>query len=141
MSDALYQQAIKELAAAAHGAGRLAAPTASVRIDNPLCGDRITLDLRIDDGKVVELAHETKGCLLCRAAAALLAREACGRTADEIAGARTDLEALLAGATSAPRWPELAVFAPVSAHKSRHGCVLLPFRALSQAAAIGGLPR
>jgi nitrogen fixation NifU-like protein len=30
-------------------------------------------------------------------------------------------------------WPELAAFAPVHAHKSRHDCVLLPFAALTQA--------
>jgi nitrogen fixation protein NifU and related proteins len=30
-------------------------------------------------------------------------------------------------------WPELAAFAPVHAHKSRHECVLLPFEALIRA--------
>ena len=34
-------------------------------------------------------------------------------------------------------WPELAAFAPVHAHKSRHECVLLPFEALYQAALSG----
>jgi NifU-like protein involved in Fe-S cluster formation len=134
MSDELYQLAIKELARAAHGAGRLAQPTASARIDNPLCGDRVTLDLRIQAGIVVELAHETRGCLLCRAAASLLAREIPGRRIEDLALTKNALEALLQAHTKKTGiWPELAIFAPVQPHKSRHGCVLLPFRALQQA--------
>ena len=134
MSDALYQQALKDLAQSADGAGRLNAPDASVRLDNPLCGDRITLDLTVEDGRIAALAHETKGCLLCRAAAALLGREAPGRRADELAAAHAEIVALLKGEISAPtHWPALAAFSPVHAHKSRHGCVLLPFRALQDA--------
>jgi nitrogen fixation NifU-like protein len=136
MSDALYQQALKDLAQAADGAGRLEAPGASVRLDNPLCGDRITLDLTLEGGRIAALAHDTKGCLLCRAAAALLGREAPGRTADEIAAAHAEIIALLKGEIDTPLyWPALAAFSPVRAHKSRHGCVLLPFRALENALA------
>lgn len=135
MSEDIYQQAIKALAQAAHGAGRLAQPTASVRLDNALCGDRVTLDLRIEGDTIAELAQETRGCLLCRAAASLLAREAPGRRADELARAHAALAALLQEGDPAQAlpWPELSIFAPVRAYKSRHGCVLLPFRALREA--------
>lgn len=134
MSEALYQQAIKQLAQIAHGAGRLLLPTASIRLDNALCGDRITLDLRIENGVITSMAHETKGCLLCCASASLLARVAPDKTVADMARAFVALEVLLkGGSTASEDWPELLVFAPVSAHKSRHGCVLLPFRALRQA--------
>ena len=134
MSDDIYQRAIKELARAGHGAGRLDAPTVSARLDNPLCGDRITLDLRMDGGRIVALGHETKGCLLCLAAASLIGREAPGRSVAELVSMHTELLALLAGeAPFAAHWPDLAAFSPVRAHRSRHGCVLLPFRALSAA--------
>lgn len=134
MSDEIYQRAIKELAQAGHGAGRLDAPGASVKLDNPLCGDRITLDLTIEDGRIAALAHDTKGCLLCRAAAALVGRDAPGRTPAELAAAHAELASLLAGEIEAPtHWPDLAIFSPVRTHRSRHGCVLLPFRALDAA--------
>lgn len=139
MNDALYQQALKDFAQAADGAGRLAAPGASVRLDNPLCGDRIALDVTLAAGRVAALGHETKGCLLCRASAALLGREAPGRTVDELAAAHAEIVALLKGEIAAPtHWPALAAFSPVRAHKSRHGCVLLPFRALQDALATAG---
>lgn len=134
MSEDLYHQAIKELAQTASGVGRLTSPTASARLDNALCGDRVTVDLNIEQGRITALTEETKGCLLCRAAAALLARQAPGRAAADIATALTALQALLRGeAGAAASWPDLSLFTPVSPHKSRHGCVLLPFQAAQRA--------
>jgi len=145
MSEELYQQAIKELARAAHGAGRLSQPTASVRCDNALCGDRVTLDLRIEAGIIVGVAHETRGCLLCRASASLLAQEVPGWHLDDVEAAHTALKALLQGTAAEPCvWPALSIFAPVRPHKSRHDCVLLAFRAMCQAvkdASQAGVPQ
>ncbi|MDR2837868.1 MAG: iron-sulfur cluster assembly scaffold protein [Azonexus sp.] len=134
MSEEIYHQAIKELAQAAHGAGRLPSPTASARLDNALCGDRVTVDLRSENGRITALAQETKGCLLCRAAASLLARKAPGSAPADIARALAALRDLLQGKPAEPAlWPDLSLFAPVGPHKSRHGCVLLPFQAAQQA--------
>jgi NifU-like protein involved in Fe-S cluster formation len=44
-----------------------------------------------------------------------------------------ELRRLLAGEAVEPRWPELAMFVPVSAVRSRHECVLLPLEALQAA--------
>jgi nitrogen fixation NifU-like protein len=140
MNDSLYQQAIKKLAQSAHGAGRLTQPTVSIRLDNALCGDRIVLDLQIENGVITEVAHETKGCMLCTASASLLAREALGKSSADLGVALIELEALL-GSNSTPsaHWSELSIFVPVRMHKSRYGCVLLPFRALCQAIGKVGL--
>lgn len=136
MSEEIYQQAIKELAKAAHGAGRLHTPDASVQLDNPLCGDRIALDLRIEDGRIVAIGHETRGCLLCRAAASLIGHAAPGLDGAQLRAVHAEIGALLRGELTAPTlWPDLQVFTPVRTHRSRHGCVLLPFQALESALA------
>ena len=80
MSDDLYHQAILDLARRATGHGRLEAPQASVRVDNPLCGDRVTLDLDLVDGRVSAVAHQVRGCLLCQAAAAVIGARAPGES-------------------------------------------------------------
>jgi hypothetical protein len=73
MSDELYQTRIVALAKSKTGAGKLAAPTKSARRDNPLCGDRVTIDVKLDDtGHIAEIAHQVRGCLLCQASAAAL---------------------------------------------------------------------
>lgn len=130
-----YNDAIVAEARANHGAGRLPEPDATLTIDNPLCGDRVTLDLGLADGKVTELAQKTRGCLLTQAAASLLAHHATGLDAPAVERVTAELQRLLQGETVEPSWPDLAMFAPVAAVRSRHACVLLPFQALRQALA------
>lgn len=134
MSDSIYQQALKNLALAAHGAGRLTPHDGEALRDNPLCGDRVRMEITRSENLITALAQETKGCLLCRAAASLLGLRAPGKTAEEIAAAAQALRDLLQNSRPAPEaWPEFAVFLPVQAHPSRHGCVLLPMETLLQA--------
>jgi len=135
-SDSLYQDAIKQFAQAAHGQGRLENATGEAKLDNPLCGDRVRLQVALDAGRVVAVAHETRGCLLCRAAASLIGSRAAGMDAAAVEALNGELDAMLKGAAAIPAaWPELAMFAPARAHASRHRCVLLPFRALQAAMA------
>ena len=136
MNASVYQQAIKALAEAAHGSGPMENPDGTSRLDNPLCGDRITLSVRREGDVILAVRHDTKACLLCRAAASLIGLRAPGRSPAEMAAATAALEALLtSGEPIPPAWAELEVFAPVKDYPSRHGCVLLPFQAL--AAALG----
>ena len=135
MKDELYHQAILELARKSRQTARLEAPQASVILDNPLCGDRITLDLSLGDGRVDAVGHKVRGCLLCQAAAAVIGERAPGRTPDELREVAQDLGDAIAKAPeiAGKRWPELAAFAPVHPHRSRHECVMLPFQALIEA--------
>ncbi|MDP2821223.1 MAG: iron-sulfur cluster assembly scaffold protein [Sulfuritalea sp.] len=127
----LYQEAIKQFAQAAHGHGQLAAATGEARLDNPLCGDRVRMQVAVASGHIAAIAHETRGCLLCRAAAALIGLRAVGQDEAGIVAVLNDLECMLKDAAPAPAaWPELAMFAPARAYASRHRCILLPFRAL-----------
>ena len=147
MSEAVYQENILALAAREDGGGVLPAPTASVKKSNPLCGDEILLTAQIDDGRIIALAHRTRGCLLCRAAAArfwlwreetkpdsraLLDFAARAQKMFSRAATTTTAAAENGGATIVE---ELQMFAPVVAHPSRHGCVLLPFWAATDLAA------
>jgi nitrogen fixation NifU-like protein len=134
MSADLYHERLVALARAADGAGRLSPPARSGEADNPLCGDRVRITLRLDGDRIAALAHETRGCLLCEAAAAAIGRHAPGaRTADIAQVAEALRRWLRDGAALPATWPELAAFEPVRAVKSRHDCVLLPFEAVRDA--------
>jgi nitrogen fixation protein NifU and related proteins len=133
MSDQLYQDRIVALAKAKTGAGKLAAPTRSGRRDNPLCGDRVVIDVKLDgDGRIAEIAHQVRGCLLCQASASALSSLAVGRDKAGIATLRHDAERAVGREAGEPGEP-FAAFTPVKAHKSRQECVLLPFEALNEA--------
>ena len=111
-------------------------PTHFAQGHNPLCGDRVTVDVAMTDGRVSDFAQRVRGCVLCEAAGSIIGAHAIGATPDALRAAAAAAAAVVAGrAPSADSWPELAFFAPVHAHKSRHNCVLLPFQALEDALA------
>jgi nitrogen fixation NifU-like protein len=141
ISEELYQEAILARAKRASGAGRLDAPDASVTVNNPVCGDRIVLDIRMDGDRVGEVGHDVRGCLLCEAAASIIGAQAPGADRAEIDRICDVVTAMMAEGADAPdgHWAELAIFAPVAAHKSRHHCVLLPFEALRRTLGEAGL--
>jgi nitrogen fixation protein NifU and related proteins len=132
----IYQDEIVTLAKSRTGAERLDAPDATVTLDNPLCGDRVTLDVSVVKGVVTAVGHRVRGCMLCEASAALVARDAVGMDTNAARTGREKLESLLKASDSVPNeetWASNLAFAPVAEFKSRHECVLLPFEALSAA--------
>jgi len=135
MNDQIYKDAIVTLAKAKSGATRLEAPDASVTLDNPLCGDRVTLDIKLADGVISEIGHKVRGCMLCEAAASMIGQSAVGTPIADVSAARAALRAMLAGDESAGTglWAPVHDFAPVAGFKSRHECVSLPFEALEKA--------
>jgi nitrogen fixation NifU-like protein len=53
--------------------------------DNPLCGDHIRIDLRVDaDGKVTEAAFTGEGCAISQASADLLMESVVGKPLEEV---------------------------------------------------------
>jgi nitrogen fixation NifU-like protein len=133
----VYHEALVRLARAATGEGRLERADGAATVDNPLCGDEVTVEVALRDGRVAALAHRVRGCLLCRAAAAVLGSAAPGASLAELARAGDELAALLRDGAPAPAgaFAALAAFTPVRAVPSRHRCALLPFEALRAALA------
>jgi nitrogen fixation NifU-like protein len=130
MSEGLYNDALMRLAAEAKGAGRLTDPDATVTLDNPMCGDRIALDIKLGHGVIQALAHEVRACALCQAAASAIAINAIGKDANSLKQIAGEVTRMLKADGETPEWPQLAAFRPVIRYKSRHACVELPFRAL-----------
>lgn len=137
MSDPLYQAEILELAKAGRAIGRLELPNATARVDNPICGDRVTIDLAIEDGRVTAVGAKVQGCALCQAATAIIADAAVGTPVEDLRAVGDRVAAYLVGTAGDGElpWGRLASFAPVRAARSRHECVLLPFKAVARALA------
>ena len=77
MSD-MYRDLILEHHRYPHNFGTLEPNDVSQEEHNPLCGDRIRLDLRIVDGKIAEVAFSGKGCAVSQASASMLTDELIG---------------------------------------------------------------
>lgn len=140
MKNDIYQDGIKQLARTMIASKKLDQPDTSVRLDNRLCGDRVDIELCCNDGVVTQLHHKVRGCLLCEAATNIVAQHGVGATIAELENITEQLINFLNNNdnSSLPfisSWQKLNLFSPVSQHKSRHQCVLLPFQAVQQALA------
>lgn len=130
MSDLLYTKGVLRLAVEASGAGRLPEPDGTHSEHNPTCGDRSTVDLRIDNGRIAAMAHDTKACVLAQASASILGTALPGRTYAELVSLRAAVTEMLRGGTEpAAPFGSYAVLNEVARFPSRHKCVLLPIDA------------
>jgi nitrogen fixation protein NifU and related proteins len=94
--DDLYRDYILEHYRRPHNFGVLETPSATYEGANPLCGDRITMQLTVDDGVVTDVGFTGRGCAISQASASLLTDEIRGKTLDEVTRfAATDLLDLL----------------------------------------------
>ncbi|TVQ58363.1 MAG: iron-sulfur cluster assembly scaffold protein [Rhodobacteraceae bacterium] len=136
MSDAqdliqLYSKRILALAADIPHSGRLDAPDGTAMKRSPLCGSTVTVDVRMDQGRVADFAQDVKACALGQASAAVLGAVAVGRTRDEIVAGRDALKAMLKENAPPPPAPfdGLAVLEPAKDYKNRHASILLAYDA------------
>ena len=136
MTAALYNTDILRLAASIPHHRRLDAPMGTSERRSPICGSRVTVDIVLDDGgRVAEIGLLVRACALGQASSALLGAEVVGRTPEELAAARDEMTAWLAGEGPMPAWPGLDVFTPALTYTARHPSMRLAFEAAAEAAA------
>ena len=135
MSDALYTKDLLRLAADARGAGKLAAPSASGHAFNPACGDKVTVDLLLAGGTILEMAHETKACVLAQASSSILGHALRNVPGLEVVRLNELISIMLDKGGSPPNSPfdAYGVFKGLLEYPSRHRCVLLPIEAVLDA--------
>ena len=88
--DDLYRQNILDHYQNPRNWGTLDNPDVSAEDSNPLCGDRIRMDLKIKDGRVEDVKFSGEGCSISRAAASMLSDEVMGKTLEEVKAMNRD---------------------------------------------------
>ncbi len=69
--------------------GELANADLKEHLNNPLCGDEVTVYANLQDGKVIELSFTGRGCSISQASASMLAERLQGKSREE-AGAQIE---------------------------------------------------
>lgn len=131
----LYSRRILKLAADVQRTERLEDPQATVTRTSPLCGSRVTVDLKMDGDIISDFAHEVKACALGQTSSSVMARNAVGSSEDEIREVADTMRKMLKeeGPPPGGRWADLEVLEPVRDYRSRHASVMLTFDAVLMA--------
>ena len=137
MLNDVYNKRILGFAADIPRIGRLEDPDATATAVSRLCGSKVTVDLKVRDGKVIDFAHDVKACALGQASSSIMARTIIGATPEELRAVGARMRAMLKedGPPPEGRWADLAVLEPVRDFKSRHASTLLTFDAVEDALA------
>jgi nitrogen fixation protein NifU and related proteins len=81
--DDMYREVILEHYKHPHNAGTLEQPDISHEEHNPLCGDRIRIDLQVKSGIITDVRFLGRGCAISQASASLLTDELAGKSLDD----------------------------------------------------------
>ena len=103
---------------------------------NPLCGDRISLYLRVEEEVIVDVGFQGVGCAISRATASLLTQSVKGRPLAWAAALFADFHAMLTDPDAAVDYDalgDLEMLAGVAAYPTRIKCAILPWHTLNAA--------
>ena len=102
---------------------------------NPLCGDRVTVHLHVEDGRVQDISFEGVGCAISTASASLMTEAVKGRTVEEARRIFHGFHDLLTKETGEDpaKLGKLAVFSGVREYPMRVKCATLAWHTLQAA--------
>lgn len=138
-SRSLYEELIVDHARRPRNFGKL--PDANRRCEgvNPICGDKVVVYARVEEGMVKDIRFEGTGCAISTASASMMTEHLRSKTLGEAEASFAAFHELVTGARGedAGGLGKLAVFGGVSEFPGRVKCASLPWHAL-HAALSGG---
>jgi len=134
----LYQEVILDHNRHPRNFGQIEHADHCARGDNPLCGDKLTLYLKMDGDRIAEVRFEGQGCAISTASASILTEVVLGKTLSEVEALFETFHELLTGDPSVvaevgPELGKLAVFAGVREFPVRVKCATLAWHTLKAA--------
>ena len=130
----LYQQVILDHNRRPRNFRKIADANRTAEGYNPLCGDRITLDLTVENGVVKDAAFQGAGCAISKAAASIMTANVIGKPETEVDALFHRVHAMLTGENGAAAdLGKLTVFAGVREFPSRIKCATLAWHTLQAA--------
>jgi nitrogen fixation NifU-like protein len=133
----LYQEVILDHNRRPHNFRALDTANRTAEGYNPLCGDRLTVYVRVHDGIIEELSFLGSGCAISKASASLMTDTLRGKTVEEAGELFERFHRLVTSPSDAPASLEqlgkLAVFAGVREYPVRVKCASLPWHTVRAA--------
>ena len=131
----LYQELIIDHSKRPRNFRRLDATVPSAEGYNPLCGDRVTVYLRMDGDIVADVSFQGEGCAISKASASLMTESIKGKTRTEVEALFSQFHDLVTGVGNPPRerLGKLAAFSGLRDFPARVKCGTLAWHTLRAA--------
>lgn len=135
----LYQELILDHGRSPRSHGPLEGSTHDAIGHNPLCGDRITVHVRVEGDRVSDVSFEGQGCAISQASASLLTEAVRGKSLPEVLSLFRKVTALVTGRDedadleTGVELGKLAVFEGVRQYPMRVKCATLAWHTLRNA--------
>ena len=127
----LYQQVILDHHRKPRNFRKLPKPTGAAEGFNPLCGDRVSVEVETGDDVIGDIAFQGSGCAISRASASMMTASLKGQTIADAERAFERFHRMLTESEPSREVTEalgkLAVFAGVREFPSRIKCATLPW--------------
>ena len=139
----LYQEVIVDHNRSPRNFGKLDPAGRTLEGFNPLCGDRLTLYMNLEDDRISDISFDGHGCAISIASASLMTEGVKGKSIEEAETVFTDFHELLTDAAQVidlTRMGKLAVLAGVREYPSRVKCATLCWHTLRSLLAGDGAP-
>ena len=129
----LYREVIMDHYRSPRNKGELPDPTVSIDLNNPVCGDEISLYLLVEDGVVKQARFSGQGCSISQASASMMTQQVQGKTVAEAEEMVERFKQMMHGDEEAgkPLGDALALHG-VSKFPVRIKCALLSWEALER---------
>ena len=136
-SKALYQEVILDHNKKPRNYGAVEAPTHRAEGHNPLCGDHLTLTLKVEADKLDTIAFTGESCAICKASASMMTAAVKGKAREEAETLIQEFRDMATGVLDYAHQPHhlgrLTVFAGVRDLPTRVKCAILPWHTLHAA--------
>lgn len=129
----LYQETILDHYRQPRNFGRLNTANRKAVGFNPLCGDKLTLYLQVEDGVIRDASFEGDGCAISTASASLMTEKLKGKREEEVLSLLDKVHDMLTGTASADGLGKLAVLAGVREFPQRVKCATLAWHTMKAA--------
>ncbi len=129
----LYQETILDHYRQPRNAGRLAEANRMAEGFNPLCGDRVKLYLKVEDGVIRDARFDGTGCAIATASASLMTESIKGKREDEALQLLEKIHRMVTGGAMGGDTGKLEVLAGVHEFPERVKCATLAWHTLKAA--------
>jgi nitrogen fixation NifU-like protein len=128
--DDLYRRVIMDHYKTPRNRGSIETGGISIELNNPTCGDKITLQLQIDDNQVKDAKFIGDGCSISLSSASMMTDAVKGKSLDEALKIAEDFSGLMKGQHVAFEYEDIEALSGVNKFPARIKCATLAWNAL-----------